>query len=231
MSNFLDNVALLDDTDVAIDPDTYQGQTNPAPPAPGVYGFKTKSLDFAKTKDGQLIKDKLIYPRLVLEQVQIVDPDDLTRMVMLYQRIFSTPFERVPGKVSSMAGDFLYSYDATSRVTIKGLCESLFQHTAQSDVFYGRLDWEATDVTWVNEQIDKQNLSKDNPAHKAAINALWKQGGVKTFSKFPRLPISYSHVWIGPSGMQVEARPYISRFFSTNEKLPKLGPDSKFTPF
>lgn len=235
--SILDEFQLIDDTDVAIDPETYQGQTNPPPPAPGVYGFKVKAIDFKRDKQGKAIsyeREGRTYPVIQLEQVEIVDPDEAKRLVMLYQDVKTTPFERVPGKKSTEAGDFLRSFDAARRVSgLADLIESVFEVTKRGEIFYARLDWTATDLDYVEQQMTALGLSKDNPEHKKDINTLWNNARVTGYKKFPVNGNGrVSHVWVGPSGTAVEARPKLMRFYASNEKVPNVGPVKEFSePF
>lgn len=233
-TSFLDLVKQVDDTDVALDAKTFVDQTSPKPPAPGVYGVKVmpNGFNFARDKAGTIItttaKDKdgqeRIYHTFSLDQVQIVEPVENKRTVMLYQR--------VSGNSQGFGINILHllkGFDNASAAKGRRIYEEVGEYMERGQIFYVRLDWEANDYEWVSQQIDLQSLRRG--VDKVEINALYTRAKLKGFKNFPQVNGQYSHQWEGPSGIIVEARPVITRIFASNAKLPNLGIDPAFSPF
>lgn len=237
--DFIKNIGLIDDTEVAVDAKGYVGQSNPAPAAPGTYGFKIRSLDFKTDNEGNpVVKaginargQKVVYPVFTLEQVEIVEPEENKRLVMLYQDLSTKPFQRMAGRNASQAGDFVRAFDTTSTLTTQELVEEILALQSKGLVFYADLDWKAADWGYVADRIEELNLRRDDPEDQAKINDLYRNAQQIGWYKFRDAEGHVSHLWEGPSGSVIEARAYIKKFHEASKPPKTLGVARGFAPF
>lgn len=225
MARLLEGITLVDDLDVSIDPDTYPDQASPAPPMAGTYNFRIKSLNIRKDKEGNIVLKDEQYPTFVLEQVEIVEPEDLARTVALYQDISTKPFLR-NGKPATIVGDLVRSLDQTASAA--GLLEIdalLAQAVDQKTTFRARLDWECYDSAFAKAALEEAGLGGVRYAdmdedEKKVANAIYKSAKLQGMKNFPKLENGkHNHLWVGPSGETIEARPVLRSFYPSQETV------------
>lgn len=236
-TEFMQNIGLIDDTEVAVDAKGYVGQSNPPPCPPGTYGFKVKAIDIKKDRNtGEPILKTVqkngkdySYPTIVLEQLELVEPEDRHRLVMLYQDFSTKPFERVPGRAASQAGDLFRGFDTESSVTTLELIEALLAQAKSGQIFYADLDWKAADWGYAIEKVEELGLRK--PDDSKAINDLFQNAQQTGWYKFRNDAGKISHLWEGPSGTIVEARAYLKKIYAANKPPKNVGVARGFEPF
>lgn len=99
-------------------------------------------------------------------------------------------------------------------------------------IFYVRIDWRAEDRKWIREQVaeidrlEKAGELTSEAARKQRNEVKYKKGIQEGIAKFKTEDGGLSATWIGPSGEEIEARPFIREFISTTQlgKVYKLGP-------
>ncbi len=225
MSRLLADVEINDDLDVQIDPETYQDQTSPAPPAAGNYRFRVKKITVRKDKEGNVVLRDGQWPVYTLEQVEIVEPAELTRTVSLFQDMSTKPFDRSGVKVSQV-GDFLRAVDQTRAVRgLTAMDEAVSEAAETGAIFSGYLDWNAYDSEFAKGALEAAGLKDTkfadmDEAEKKLANEIYKKAKVKGMKKFPKLPNGNpNHVWVGPSGNSIEGRAEITRFYPSLEEV------------
>lgn len=211
----------------------YQGSGGgtPKPPLPGNYMFKPAKWQFRKTKDGQLLlyKDKQgnpRYPVISLTTVEITDPMDAARTVVLFQDVSSNPFER-EGKMVSRVADLLKAINQEAVAANTGeVLQQLSDALNAGGEFRARLDYKAYDKSFAQEQV--ANLpsghtkeQKNECYRKAEIRGYKKIRAANAANGRPELGISR---WLGPSGMVVDVQPELTVFFGGGDSV-TLGPN------
>lgn len=156
----LNDIVVSDDLDISLDNETYQDQANPAPPAAGIYLFRTLELDAARYRSGENKGQPIYrqgYPVLELRMVEIIEGlgEGKTRKVGLFQEISTKPAPR-NGTTASQLGDFARAYglpDFTAAEMISRLQEAV----EGRQTFAAKLDWrskfDAELVKAANEQL------------------------------------------------------------------------------
>lgn len=236
MSNEVEDFIIEDD--LKVDENYKVADSGPRPPLPGTYAFTTSKWGFRKNADGELVlwKDSQgnpRYPVIGLTTLEIVDPFEFGRKVVVFQDVSTKPFER-EGSMVSNAADLLRSFDAgvqagnTSEV-LAMLTDRLNDGQA---VFKARLDYEAYDGEFAKAEIaragGKAALSPKE------LNAVYDRAKIRGAGRIAKsnaannrgdLPI---HKWLGPSGNIVDAKPRITVFIPANDTSVTLGPDKKY---
>lgn len=144
----LSDLVVSDDLDVSLDNDTYQDQANPAPPAAGKYLLRAVSLVPLRYRGGEnkgnVVMQGGKYPKLVLEQVEIVDGlgDGITRKVGVFTEIGTQPFNR-NGKLVSQLGDLARAYGLNNFSNMSEAKALLEEALANNATFAAELDWES----------------------------------------------------------------------------------------
>lgn len=221
--------SITDDLDVNMDPENYQDQASPAPPAPGNYRFVVKKVEEKKDRDSKVIRIDGKYPIITLQQLEIVEPVEFGRLVSPFHDIKTKPFERF-GSLVSEVGDITRAYDQTRGWS--GLQEGLAllnEYFDTNATFVANLGWEAFDKAFLDQALAEAGLENTTYANrtddqKQVVNALYKKARLRTRS-FPVRDGRRIHVAQGPSGDMLEARPVITRFIPSEEGVKtKLGP-------
>lgn len=219
----LSDLNLSDDLDINIDPDTYQDQTSPAPPAAGNYAFRVKKHSVRTNKDGSVKLTDGKFPIINIMSVEIVEGLDAVRSVGLLQDIRTKPFLR-GGLPVSMAGDLLRAFDQTRRARGTEVLDALNEFFGGGAVARGRFDWTAYDSDAARAAIDTLGgQDKLNALGKDEINNFYSKFKVKGMKNFPVAANGrHNHFYTFPSGNVVEARLEISRFYPS-EEIVRLG--------
>jgi hypothetical protein len=216
-----------DDLDVAVDPETYQDQTNPAPPLPGNYRLVALGpLVTKKDKAGQPVVADGKFPVFTLQRVKIVEPVEAEKEFGLFHDLRSKPFDRF-GTVATDIGDIVRAMDQTRgwsglREGVSALEELLEQNTS----FVVKLTWEAYDGAFVEQEFDELGISKgsekkalaDGRISKDAYNGIYKKARLGARDFKPNGKGGLIHIAKGPSGAMLEARPKIQKFIPSLEQ-------------
>lgn len=215
-----------DDLSVAIDPATYRDQSNPPPVSPGYYRMVVDDYDWRKDENGNLELRDGVWPTLIIKSVKITEGLE-PRKVYLWQDVKFKPLER-DGETASPAQDLLRAYDATAATTgLKDNVNQILQHIVNGTSFVAKIDWTAYDRTYADQQFE--NAGGREMMELKDQYAVYRNARVRGYKKFPKLPSGrHAHTMLHLSGMQIEARPEITRFFPTNAKQPTLGPVPEF---
>ena len=219
----LADLNLSDDLDIDINPDTYQDQTSPAPPAAGKYAFRVKKHSVRTNKDGSIKLTDGTYPIINLQSVEIVEGLDSPRSIGLLQDIRTKPFMR-NGFPVSMAGDLLRAFDQTRRAKGTEVLEALNEFFGSGAVARGLFDWTAYDSEAARAAIDGLGGKVVLDAMtKQEVNDFYSRFKVKGMKNFPiTLNGRHNHFYTFPSGNVVEARVEIVRFYPS-EEIVRLG--------
>jgi hypothetical protein len=219
--------------DLNLDPAAYPARDNtPRPPLPGNYIFKTAKWQYRSDKQGNMVlwKDgdgNPKYPVISLTTVEITDPFEFGRKVVLFQDIATAPFQR-EGKVASKAADLLQSFDANAVAGNTG--EVLRQLTDLLNggmEFASRLDYSGYDKVYAAQMVselpaDATARQKNEAYAKAKIQGYKKILSANAAAGRPELP---AHKWVGPSGNVIDVQPVLTVFYASNDRPANLGPD------
>lgn len=218
-----------DDLSIAVDPETYQDQTNPPPPLPGNYRMIVVGgkVEQRKDKNGNPIVTDGKFPVFTIVRAKIVEPVDAEKEFGLFHDIRTKPYDR-HGSVVSDVGDIVRSMDQTRGW--QGLAEGvglLEELIAQNTPFTVQLKWGAYDSDYVEQAFLAAGIAKGSEKAalanglitKEAYSAIYKAArlGTNDFvadGKGGRRPVA-----VGKSGKTLEARAQIGKFF------PSLSPD------
>lgn len=213
---------LSDDLNVAVDPDTYQDQANPAPPPAGTYKLQIEKWSVRKTQDGEVILTNNssgvpTYPILVLEKVKLLEPFPYNdRIVGLYQDLKTAPKTRMGQTVSDL-GDIVRALDQTQGFSGLKQGVQIFGQLAETTPFSATLDWYWYDSEFVRNQLDEQfdgrNYGELNPDEKRKAGEIYNKAKLQGMRKNKLPNGKFSHIWTGPSGNKLEAKLKIVRFY------------------
>lgn len=221
--------------DLQVNPDNYpQVETGPRPPLPGNYMVKVTKWDFKRDRNtGEMVlwkKDgKPTYPVIVIQTVEITDPQDNARKVSgLFQDVPTFPFDR-DGKQASQAGDLLVSIDAQATTSNSGeLVAALTQHLNAGAEFRARIDYLGYDGATAKKNV----AALGSGATQKQINEAYSKAKIRGYRQVQKanaaaqkanLPL---YKWAAPSGEVVELRPALTTFFPASEAdSVLLGPD------
>ena len=218
-----------DDLDVSMNPDTYQDQASPAPPAVGNYRVIVKKAKQRTDKEGKVVLADGKFPTITLEQLEIIEPAENARLFSPFHDLRTKPFERFGVLVSDVA-DFTRSVDAERGWS--GLAEGIKlvdEYLDTNAAFTINVGWEAFDKSYLEQAMNDAGLTgvpreSRTDEQKQVLNAIYKKARVRT-NAFPKKDGRRHHVVEGPSGEMLEAKPVITRFIpSTEAANTKLGP-------
>lgn len=215
--------------EVAINPETYQDQMSPAPPAANNYRFRVKKLAVRKDKDGNVIMKDGKYPTFVIEQLEIVEAANqelVGRVLYPYADISTKPFQRTPNAPpSTKAGDLLRAFDDQRAVQgLTELTDALREFVDQGATFQGRLDWIANDSAGAKEALEAAGITgtfaEMTSEEQTQANQIYKAHKLRGMKKFPSNGNGgFVPVWTSPSGNTVEAKPDLTRFYKSSETV------------
>lgn len=218
----LADLTVVDDLNVPVSSENYADQQNPAPPAPGNYRFSLAKVEPKTTKEGKLVMQDDRYPIIVLVQAKIVEPTENERLVGLFQDIRTKQQVRRTAQGDVAVNEFydlLRSFDAS--ITIENFDhgkELLQGYLANGATFVGSLGWAAQDFDYIEQEFGKLGIAEKDydgrrTVAKDVANAIYNKARLRTKNFMVNGHRSSSI--IGPSGNPIEARPVITRFFST----------------
>lgn len=211
----------------------YQAQSNTVrPPLPGNYSFRAEKWQFRTKKDGSplLFKDSNgnpKYPVISLTTVEITDPMDNARKVVVFQDVPTNPFNR-DGKPVSQAADLLRSVDAGIEAQNTGeVIRKVADALNAKQEFRARLDYKAYDKDYAAQMIAQLGSGatakeKGEAYRKAEIKGYKKIRTANAQAGRPELGI---YKWVGPSGNVVDVQPTLTIYFPSTDNTVKLGPD------
>jgi len=206
-----ESVDLLDDLNIDVaTPEQYvDGGSTPLPK--GDYRLRLNEWRLAKNKAGEIINPK--NPIVELVDCEVAEGPHTGRKLM-FQRVFTTPYERNGVTVSGF-GDLIRAIDVTANWQGKEGFTILDQARDQGRTFVARVDWEARDQDY-EEQLLAGRQMRDLP--KAEQKDIRKKSTIKGMNKFPkRADGSYDPVVKGPSGATLEARATIQGFIRSDK--------------
>jgi len=213
----------------------YPEQSAPAAIIPGNYVVKIEKISYRTSGDGKFILHKGQYPVLRIEAIKVLSDDPVVdgRVLYVWQDVSSVPFTR-PGsdKLASQAADLLHAMDpAIQAHGTKEVLLSIEQLVASGVTMQVRIDWQGYDGDYVKAKFaeagGKEYLTPD------AVNNIYDTARVKGFKKIAQENAlrggnsKFTHLWRGPSGSIVEAKPFISRFHKATDVV-NLGPAKEF---
>lgn len=222
----------VDDLDIAVDPETYQDQVNPAPPLPGNYRLVATKIEPKKDKNGEVILQDGRFPIFTIQRAKIVEPTDAEREFGIFHDLRTKPFERVGAggskHVVTDIGDIIRSMDQSRQW--KGLQEgvtALEELFGQNANFRIQAAWAAYDAAFVEAEFAKLGIAKDGVKQaiadgmvtKEVANGIYKKARLNTNAfkadgKGGRIPVA-----VGPSGNQLEARFTVKRFYPSLDEV------------
>jgi hypothetical protein len=216
----IENISINDD--MTMDAAEYPAQVDAfAPPAPGNYRFKVGEYDWQRDQNGNVQLTDGRYPTLVINDVTIVEGLDEPKKVAVYQRIRVKPFERF-GRRASEFNDFLRAFDDTVSYGSWDEAQALMRELFETQTFRGQLNWTAYDKKFV-EQCFNAIGGKVNASDEQSKD-IYKNARVNSYKRFPTMSNGKpSHIWVGPSGEAIPAKPFIGRFIASSDDKKKLG--------
>jgi hypothetical protein len=233
----LDSLNLTDDVELNYNPDEYQDQVNPAPPAKGNYvsqvlGFKPKT-----NKEGEAVLVDGRFPVFQLGMVEILDGlgEGVTRKVGLFQDVTTKPFDRY-GTVVSQFSDFARSLGTPGFSSLDDGLSLIREALESSTTFVSQFDWNVYDGDFIKaaqEQLGiPTNRDERTDEQKALLNTIYKVGRVTGQQYFPFdpdkdtfthvlnrgnitfvNPVTKSPVTVEVESRALEARAIISRYY------------------
>lgn len=216
--------------DLQVD-ENYESRPSVKPPTPGNYVFKPAAWGFRKNSAGELVKYKDAqgnpkYPVISLQSVEIVDPIDNARKVVVFQDVPTNPFER-DGKIASQAADLLkgFNAEAVARNTGEVIAQVTDALTAGAE-FRARLDYRAYDKNYAAELV----AALPPGATSKQKNECYRKAEIRGFKRIKQANTQAGHgdlgiaKWMGPSGTIVDVQPYLSVIYAAGEQV-QLGPD------
>lgn len=248
-------VQFADDLDVSMNPDEYVDKAPPPPVTGGYYGFRIVKGGLKKVyqKPDEIVLVDKKYPVIVIEQIEIVSPEDLPgisgRSVFLQgfgQEFGTKPFERpdfvTGGKVpANNLADIIRSSEAGQSESFRGTEEGLrlFQRlVADQTIFHGEVEWTAQDSKWVGVEVRaldalvKAGELTQEAARERMNEVRYKLGRQDNQAKFKLPTGGFAQTWTSPSGDEIEVRNFIKQFIPVSQlgKRYTLGPKKTLVP-
>lgn len=230
----LSDLYVSDDLDVSVDPETYQDQTNPAPPLPGNYRFVCGKIVAKTDRNGKAILADDKYPVLTVQRVKIVEPTESEAEFGLFHDIRTKPYDR-QGSVVSDLGDITRSMDQTRAWQgLKAGLDTFDELTQGNAPFTAQLAWEAYDGAFVEKSFDDLGIPKgtekaalrEGRITEPAYKAIYKKArlGTEAFIPYAKADgtVTRKTTAVGPSGNTLEAKAKVKKFFPSLDQT-KLG--------
>ncbi len=231
--------------DLEVNPESYPDrEIRMKLPLPGNYVVKPAAWGFRKKKGTDelvLYKDSNgnpKYPVISLQSVEITDPFEHGRKVVVFQDIQTKPFTR-EGKLASPVADVLRAFDAGLSTSGTGEVIREVTDRFQGQIeFRARIDYSAYDKQYAEKLIaaeggadalkarGKDGWNKLNEIYgKSAAVRGWKEIAKQNKQRDPegKLNLGFNR-WLGPSGAVVDARPVITVFYKSDDSV-QIGPD------
>lgn len=228
MTNQTSTADFYDDS-YTYNPESYVDQGAVALPVPGNYRFRVSSLSRRKdrnTGEVTLVDNK--WPTLVLNRVEIVEPQDAAGTYSPFQELFTKPFQRKCGAgaqvIASNQTDILRSIDvdAPSGLNMEEMVEELEKQLSSGQTFVSGIGYTATDVEWAKAEIARNG---GDACEKEKKSEIWKAARLTT-KDFKNPDGSYRTQTMGKSGKMIEAKLKLSTFVPSTKEV-ELGPYAK----
>lgn len=249
----LDELEVGDDLDIAYNPDEYNDQANPAPPAAGNYRIKALSLTPRRDKEQKVVKEDDKYPIFVIGMAEIVeglvDGNDqpITRKFGLFSDVKTKSFDRY-GVPASGLNDLIRSYGLGA---YRGLDEGILLLREAFDTgsaFTAQLDWSVYDKAFIDAALEQFDIPKNklerSEEERKLNGAIYKAGRIQGMKYFPfsngrfipvyqRTNVKFTNpntnqpLVVSVEHRSLEAKPVLTRYYSATEfdgGRVKLGP-------
>lgn len=222
----LADLQVTDDLNVAMDPETYKDAPTNVVPQPGAYTFRVLAAKARTDRDGNQVLADGKYPTIVLEQLEIVEPEGDARKFNPFIDVRTKPVKRLDGFSTDLA-DIIRAFDQNRGFS--GLMEglSILSELSQDSTFRAQIGWSAYDSTYAKAELAAAGLEgvkfADMTADQREVaNRIYKAAR-KTTKDFPvsngkRIPVT-----TGLSGETLEARVTIQRYIPSGAENVKLG--------
>jgi hypothetical protein len=194
-------------------------------PLPGVYRMRVTSLGRRKDREtgAEILKDG-VWPTLVLNRVEIVEPIDETGTFALFEELYTKPYLRKgQGRELPAAKhmDLLRAIDQHAQVGdfLEGVQE-VERLLSSGQTFVAQLGYRAQDTEWAKAEIARSG-GKDAMT-KEAYNAVWTAAKLST-KDFKNPSGGYRTQTVGRSGAVLEAKLTLTKFIPSDTQV-DLGP-------
>ncbi len=193
-------------------------------PLPGVYRMRVTSLSRRKGQDGAEILKDGVWPTLVLNRVEIVEPIDEAGTFALFEELYTKPYLRKgQGRELPAAKhmDLLRAIDQHAQVSdfLEGVQE-VERLLRSGQTFVAQLGYRAQDSEWAKAEVAR-NGGKDAMT-KEAHNAVWTAAKLST-KDFKNPSGGYRTQTVGRSGNLFEAKLTLTKFIPSDTQV-DLGP-------
>lgn len=227
----LTDIEITDDLNVTMDPDSYKDAPSNTIPQPGAYRLRVVSMKPRKDQDGNIVLADGKFPTIVLEQLEILEPEDDGRKFGAFLDVRTKPVKRFDGYATDL-GDITRSFDQTRgwSGTSEGL--AVLEELAQEGTFRAQLGWSAYDSQFAKSQLEAAGLaglkwSEMTSDQQKVAGEIYKKARLST-KDFPvsngkRVPFGRNP----HSGNELEARLTVQRYIPSGAENVKLG---AFTP-
>jgi hypothetical protein len=238
----LDSLALVDDSELSYDSENYQDQvTSPAPPNKGIYRVVAQGFKPRTDKSGKPVVEDGKFPIFTIGVVNIIDGlgEGVERKVGIFADVKTKPFARFGTPVSGL-GDFTRALGTPNWSGIEGGLAAVRDALESSTAFSIGLDWSVYDKDFIAAAIQQLEIPADKSARtddeKKLLNAIYKVGRVEGQQYFPFNedrgtfshvlvrgnvtfinPVTNAPVTVDVDQRAMEARPFLSRFYSAND--------------
>jgi hypothetical protein len=214
------------DDSYAYNPDSYVDQGAVALPAPGNYRFRVSSLARRKDRNtGEVVMADGRWPTLVMNRIEIVEPQESAGSYAPFQEFFTKPFQRPGGagtkEVASNQVDIIRAIDtdAGKGLNMEELVTELENLLTSGQTFVAGIAYHATDTDWAKAQIAANG---GDSCEKEKKSEIWKAARLMT-KDFKNPDGSYRTQAIGKSGKLLPAKLKLSSFVPSTKDV-ELGP-------
>lgn len=214
------------DDSYTYDPNAYVDQGAVSLPIPGHYRFRASSVGRRKDRNtGEVVKVDGKWPTLILNRVEIVEPQEAAGSYAPFQELFTKPFQRKGGAgaqvVAANQTDVLRSIDvdAPTGLNMEEQIEELEKQLTSGQTFVAGIGYTATDVDWAKAEIAR-NGGDNCPKEKRS--EIWKAAKLTT-KDFKNPDGTYRTMTRGKSGKMIEAKLKLATFVPSTKDV-ELGP-------
>jgi len=215
----------FNDDSFVYNPNEYvDGNAQTPLPVPGNYTFRATKIARKKNRDsGEEILSAKGWPTIVIQRVELVEPEDAVASYGVFQEIFTQPYMRKNGNKEVPAAthmDLLRALDQHAEVADfrEGIteCEKLLSSGLTFRVGIG---YQATDVEWAKAEIARNG---GDSCDKETRSKIWKDATLRT-KDFKNPDGSYRTSTVGRTGNTLEAKLRLSTFVPSDKDV-ELGP-------
>lgn len=192
-------------------------------PLPGTYRFRVTSLGRRKDRNTGAEVTRDGWPILMLNRVEILEPQDEGGTFSLFEEINTKPYMRksqMGEKPAARHMDLLRAIDQGSEVRSfeEGVTE-VESLLSGGQTFVAQLGYKGIDTTWAKAQIAENG---GEACEKATKNRIWNEAKLMT-KDFKNPDGTYRTQTTGRSGSLIEAKLTLTKF-SPSDQETALGP-------